>query len=232
MDRTDILKADITKSFDNHIANYWNLSSEGTPNLEIVRFQQPGTNNYFIEFILTNGTLFVRGDLGEAAYRWYGKTTFPWLSTINMDYMMGKCQASEVGRRFVQWDEGYAREKLKQHIDDYVDEDKLHEWMLEDDDFEVNEEDEFTEDQYAAGRGKWRDYCLKDILSLCNIDSQQEWVDDINRLDDPGEVFGDQDYWEWAYDIGEVPNTRMYCHYIGLRLAIKKLQEKGVLGKD
>jgi len=196
----------------------------------MVRFQEPGTNNYFIEFLFTNGTLFVRGDLGEAVYCWHYSMVIKGLGKVNMDYMAGKCQSSEVGRDFKSWDSEQARESLIEHLTEYADEEEIHESLVArgvpfDDENLEEYNDERIEDekkQFAAQK-------VQGILDECNISSDWEWASDLNRLDDPGKALNDEDYWEWAYSIGDVPNVRLIIHHLAITLAIQQLNEKGKL---
>lgn len=228
MGRSEQLTERITKSFGKHVARYWRLQTGNSPVVELLRFQEPGANNYFIEFILTNGTLMVRGDLGEAAYCWYGDIDFNFLAGIDMGYMASKCQASEVGGRFVDWDEGEGRVSLKGYMECQDDDDELDPFMA-DNSFKLDENDEYSDDQYKEARKLLTEKRCKDILYECEIGNEFEWAANINRLDDPGETFNDHDYWEWAYNVGKVPHVRLFCHYIGLKLAVKQLQTKEMM---
>jgi len=63
--------------------------------------------------------LYVRGDLGDAIYRFnagYKTLALNWVKEINIDYFASKCEASPVGRGYKIWD----REKAKEDIDDWV----------------------------------------------------------------------------------------------------------------
>lgn len=81
---------------------------------DLIVWKKPGTGIYSVHYLIYGNTLFVCGDLGEAAYQWSQKIDWDFLSGLNCDYFLGKCQASEVGRRFVEWDAKYARARLEE----------------------------------------------------------------------------------------------------------------------
>lgn len=74
----------------------------------VIRWAKPGTSTYWCDYILHGRFLIVVGDIGEAVYEWSEKVTPQFLRGINFDYMMGKCQASNTGRRDMQWSEEVA----------------------------------------------------------------------------------------------------------------------------
>jgi hypothetical protein len=76
---------------------------------------------------LRGGQLFVGGDLGEAVYEWYGPVSLETIAGMGYSYFLEKCQASEVGRNFVEWDTDVAAASVKGRIldGDYVDNDCL-----------------------------------------------------------------------------------------------------------
>lgn len=228
MGRSEQLTERITKNFDSHVAKYWRLQAGNSSVVEMLRFSKPGTSNYFIEFLLTNGTLMVRGDLGEATYCWYSDIDFNFLAGINMGYMAGKCQASEVGNRFIDWDEDQAKASLMEYMECEDDDDELDQFM-EVRGFVRDEDEEYSEGQYKEACKLLTEKRCKDILEECEISNEREWADNINALYDPGKTFHDQDFWEWAYGVGKVPHTRLFCHYIGLKLAVKQLQTKEMM---
>ena len=76
--------------------------------------------------------------------------------------------------------------------------------------------DHFDHDPDAVKRiedSSWRDY----------IHSEFEWFGWCNE--NATEVFEDQDWWEWAGSVGEVPDIHCRSHLIGLQEAMKKLNK-------
>jgi hypothetical protein len=117
----------LRKNFENHVATidqlaYFDVNADEDAKIdirmEVLKWKKPDSSSYMIKYILTGNTLCVYGDLGEAIYRWSSPITFKWLSELDLSYFKGKCQASEVGRDFKEWDESQARKSLKQFAKD------------------------------------------------------------------------------------------------------------------
>jgi len=108
----------IKKDFETHVSTitqYAKLDINDQGNdIEVLTWKKPDSYNYMIRYIVSGNTLCVHGDLGEAIYQWSQNLTFEWLSKLDLQYFAGKCQASEVGRDFKEWDEHKALETLKQ----------------------------------------------------------------------------------------------------------------------
>ena len=81
--------------------------------IEVLTWKKPESSNYMVKYIVSGNTLCVYGDLGEAIYQWSQNITLDWLATLDLSYFKGKCQASEVGRYFREWDENTAIKYLK-----------------------------------------------------------------------------------------------------------------------
>lgn len=109
----------IKKNFENHVATikqYHEMDKDGIGvlgTIDKLTWKKPGSSNYMIQYIISGNTLCVYGDLGEAIYRWCEPITFEWIAGLNLSYFKGKCQASEVGRDFREWDEKKALDALK-----------------------------------------------------------------------------------------------------------------------
>jgi hypothetical protein len=210
------------KQFKDHVAQYWKL--QGGPangQVEMVRFQKPGTTNFFIEFLFTNGTLFVRGDLGEAAYCWHWDIGgIRQLRGVDIGYMKGKCQASEVGKEFNDW----SRDELEKGVREYLGHrehlDGIKEMLAENDETIDDDDDEAWE----AAKQRFIEQKIEGLLS--EVGDHHEW---INFCRSEGEeFFDDVDHWEYSYDLGNVTSSRMIAHHTGLIMALAKLEEKKV----
>ena len=182
----------IREWFKDHVVKRY----EKHDSVEHLFFSKPNSSNYSILFIRSFGTLFVAGDLGDAVFQWPGDSSLEWISNCNLDYFKGKCQASEVGRDFSEWDEEYAIKSVLEYVTEYCD-----------------EEDEVKGKIEKLDESEWRS----------NIHSEFEWAGWLNE--NGSEVLEDQDYWEWAFSVGKVIHTRCRAHLIGLQEAIKKLPE-------
>lgn len=82
-----------------------------------LRWQKPKNSAYWIEYILRRNYLIVIGDVGEAIYQWSQHLTWDFLKTLDLDYFVGKCQASEVGRPFTHWEPDVAKAWAKDFTD-------------------------------------------------------------------------------------------------------------------
>src|SRR5437879_2398129 len=98
------------------------ISDEKTHHF-VVRFRKRSLDNptYFdtdgsMKLIIDNGTLIVIGDYGDAVYQWNERLTWKWLANMDINYFKGKCQASENGRNYVEWDSDRAEKFIKEHL--------------------------------------------------------------------------------------------------------------------
>ena len=110
------------KNFENHVATIDQFVKFGGKevdiDIEVLTWKKPDSSSYMIKYIITGNTLCVYGDLGEAIYRWSSPITFEWLANLDLSYFKGKCQASEVGRDFREWDQYKALNTLKEFAKD------------------------------------------------------------------------------------------------------------------
>ena len=73
-----------------------------------------GSNICRIVYMWRGGLLLIYGDMGDAVFTWYGvNLNLSFLGSVNIDYMLSKCQASEVGRDFRQWNSDAAEDWVK-----------------------------------------------------------------------------------------------------------------------
>lgn len=101
---------------------------DGHTETEMV-FRKPKSSDWLIRYTIVGRThLVVTGDLGAAVYTWSSDISFAWLGRLNMDYMMGKCEASEWGRRPREWDMGAARAGLAWYLSQ-TDRKRRHQWL-------------------------------------------------------------------------------------------------------
>lgn len=200
-DREKQILADIREQFSKHEIT---LLDTDDPVQRLV-WKNPETINFSITYLLYNGTLCVMGDLGEATYCWSGDIkTFDWIADTNFGYFLGKCVSSENGRGYKTWEGDEAERFIKEYLDTYV------------------------ETEYCDNGGVPDDIKSKAIARLQEdgafgaSSSQQEWVEWIRENEElVVELYG-QDYWEFLYDAGTVPDFRAYTHWLGLVCAIEK----------
>lgn len=100
-----------TEWFKDHKAEFYDIGEDQThpsctaPLIKHLRWKKPGTVIYWIDYIISGHFLCVYGDAGDAIYAWSENLTWEFLKTCDLDYFHGKCQASEAGRDFVQWNQ-------------------------------------------------------------------------------------------------------------------------------
>ena len=192
MNREEMIKDDF-KDHEATIDQYlkFNNPDEKGIEIEVLTWKKPGTSNYMVRYLVSGNTLCVYGDLGEAVYQWSQDVTLDWISTLDLHYFKGKCQASEVGRDFKEWSREKAFDTLK-HME-------------------------------KEGYFNWSDIELTDGLdALYDSREWEEWL-----RENGSEILG-EDYWDWAFSIGHVINTRCMYHFIGLKMAMEQIKLKNV----
>ena len=95
-----------TESFKNHVATLENDRS-------FINWRDPKSSNYFCHYIIHRRWLICVGDIGEAVFEWSQDLRLDFLSSLNLDYFLGKCRASPYGGKFEQWDPRTAWHELK-----------------------------------------------------------------------------------------------------------------------
>lgn len=103
--------------FKNHTASYFTTSlpfanKGGRANAELLYWKAGPSRLFAINYICVGPNLFVSGDLGNAVYQWGAPITLEAISTNNLDYFAGKCQASPYGHGYEQWSHEYAKKSL------------------------------------------------------------------------------------------------------------------------
>lgn len=90
--------------FKDHKAVLIPAGAEETSPVIIINWQTPGSWNYGCRFIIHSRWLIVMGDIGEAVYEWSEDLTPEFLLGLDCGYFLSKCQSSETGRKFEEWD--------------------------------------------------------------------------------------------------------------------------------
>lgn len=101
-------REELTKRFARHVAD---IRMAG--NTLVVYWQEPGTWNHGMIFIVHRQWLTVLGDLGEFVFQWSSDISLAFLSDLSFDYFMEKCRASPRGDRDRVFDARVLRENLK-----------------------------------------------------------------------------------------------------------------------
>lgn len=111
----------IEDCFKEHMATLKIYKDENENEITVLNWKKPSTSTYYIRYILDRGSLIVTGDMGEAIYQWSERITLKFLNGCYFGYFAGKCQASEVGRDFKEWNSDLARKRAKEYIEEYDD---------------------------------------------------------------------------------------------------------------
>lgn len=108
MNRTKIIDG----WFKNHTTHHSVLKDEHGFEVERLMWGEVGTPVCRVYYLRYGSVLMVFGDLGDAIYQWNGDIDLRWISTCDLSYFAGKCQASEEGRGYKVWSADRARERL------------------------------------------------------------------------------------------------------------------------
>ena len=161
----------------------------------IINWQNPNSWNYGCVFIIHKRWLIVTGDIGEAVYEWSSDITLEFLGGIDFSYFHSKCQSSEVGRHFTDWNEHVAKQYRADRI------------------AEIKAKD-------ADDRSEGDDKALEVLEDLTEFDKHSFKAAAQEYYDEHGDGEGAQD----IGDMGEVAHPRCIGHFIGLQMAIKQLE--------
>lgn len=161
----------------------------------VIRFVNPKSWNYGCHFIIHRRWLTVVGDIGEATYEWSGDLTLNFLAGLDFGYFHSKCVASEVGKRFNDWDDKIAKAYVKDRIAD-----------IKATDLEDRCRDDATE---------------LEILEDLGDDGKEEY-DKAGH--DYYDATGDGEGASGIAQYGEVPSGRCIGHFEALKLAIAQLR--------
>ena len=176
---------------------------------EILVFERPNSGLYRMVYTKIGDTLFVGGDVGEAAYRWPGanpkEIDLRWISRCDLGYFFSKCVASEVGRKFVEWDSDEARKRFFESLQQQfgiepvdVDEDDEPVWPEEYEEL-VHKFEEAGGEEALEFKDEWLIWLAQNGYDIFN--------EDIGHLG----------------GIGEKIHLRCVFHLLGLKLAFERL---------
>jgi hypothetical protein len=94
----------------------WFVNHKATMKDGWLIWSAPNTSVYRCDFHVYRNNLIVVGDIGDAVFTWSQVVTFDWIAGLEFDYFMGKCQASETGRKLYDWNGEYIMEILAEHL--------------------------------------------------------------------------------------------------------------------
>lgn len=154
-----------------------------------IRWGKPGTNIDCIHYSTFGQSLLVCGDLGDAVYEWSRRITLEWVAGCNIHYVASKCQASEAGRGFRDYDPEVAVALLKEVFADH-------------------------EHLYGCHAPSEQLEAQKQALKAAS-DSEYEWHQFLGDDGDAEKALG-SDWWEHG-NIGDSICVRAYAHLFGLK---------------
>lgn len=204
MDREEEKQMIINEFKDHAIRDHQVVYRAGSPRVEVMTWgDKNGSSNCRIDYMLRNGALAVYGDLGDAVYRWYGKTTLEWIAGLHLGYFHGKCCASEYkdGRNPHEWDWKSALKEVKEAVRNNIKEGVSYGVFHYRDNPEAKDE-------------------LRSLFGACCED--HNGFHSYLRTGDPALAINDEDWWEYIPPCGEYIPTRIRMHLIGLKLAFGK----------
>ena len=171
------------------------------------KFAKPGTSIDMLCFQFFGGYWVVVGDLGDAIYHWNQKVNPEWIAGCNLDYVLSKCQASEVGRDFREW-------SSKKCVAD------IKEWWKE-------ERARLEEAEPDSPRIDYRASRIEEAIRHAE-DGKFEW--NMYLYENGNHVFGD-DWYEFAGNFGVKPHIRAILHLAALRVMVEKINNWGGYGR-
>lgn len=103
----------IAEQFKDHIVSE---HEQHGSDIELLVWQKPNTFIYKVTYLCHKNVLFISGDIGEAVFKWSYPIGLKAISECNIDYFMEKCEASEGGRYWREWDYSVALKCIVDHF--------------------------------------------------------------------------------------------------------------------
>jgi hypothetical protein len=166
-----------------------------------LKWKQPGTTIYYIQYVFDNNNIYITGDVGYAVVRLTEKATLKALSKYldSISYFIEKIECSSDKYDF---DKDTAIEYLKKERKYWAED--------TDDKAELNKISEVF-DKYIR-------YAANDDWERCMYD--------VDLYDDMTDI--DVDAWEWLSDVGKVYGQRVIMWLVGLKMAYEQIERKSV----
>lgn len=168
-----------------------------TPEVTIIHWANPASWNYGCHFLIHKRWLIVVGDIGEATYEWSSDLTLQFLSGIDFGYFKSKCQSSEVGRNFIDWNEYVAGKNCEEAINAII----------------TTKEEDRSEDDLLK---------LEILKEMSPGHVKQDYKEAAQEYyNKAGDGAGASEISE----MGQVAHPRCIGHFTGLQMAIKQLSK-------
>lgn len=227
----DAVERDIRTWYKDHVAEHSIFKNDKGEEIESLLWHKPGTNCYRIRYLRIGRVLAVMGDLGEATYVWGSNAPLAFIAGCNVGYFIDKCEASPQGRSPRDWNSDEALKGLKEHFKEYNHDVmwyEVHHLEEPGDDKKITEEFDkhFWKTGFPLGSlGKVKDiswYASLDTDIMEELDTRESWTQwlNTNHYDDAEKYLG-QDFWEFAYGLGDVYTIHSQAHLIGLKVAFE-----------
>jgi hypothetical protein len=115
-ERIDKITKEFTERFKDHVATFTDLA----PNCSVLEWRNKDGSSadhfvavlHYITLPIKQCALMIYGDLDEATFVWYHSMSWESFESVSLGYLCSKCRASEVGNRFVTWDQREAAEAI------------------------------------------------------------------------------------------------------------------------
>ncbi len=193
------MKVAETEWFKDHVAAV-QIADDPTSKLrlQIVDWRNTsGSSTYFVRYILQGPWLIVVGDLGEAVFQWSEVISPKFLAGLNFHYWLGKCQASDEGRKPVHFDRAQGMRELK-------------EW------FDGENEGDYSTESWNAISSFVENSPAHDKYEL-----QSEVSDAIY------DTTGDAELCSMIHGFFFPPTTQIIGTFVGMQMAMKQIMPKG-----
>lgn len=189
--------------FANHRAEFSEYKSVDHPDgqhIKRLKWRRPGTAAYAVDYYIHGGTLFVCGDLGDGVFHFSGEAntglTWEFLADCQLDYFLKKCQASESGLPYRDWDAEHVQKRMDSEV-----------------------ECRCASEELSPAAAEWwhenKPKCMaRDAWSAWIVDNSDELIGFFGEG-----IFEDG----WIYRIGEVPPIRAIAWLVGIQMALAQL---------
>ena len=108
----------IAEWFKEHVASRTKMADGNGNEVDMLIWAEPGITTYKMVFIHHKNMLMVYGDLGEAVYGWSSLNSLEWIAACEIGYFASKCEASEYGWQYREWDEQEALRCIQGYLEE------------------------------------------------------------------------------------------------------------------
>jgi hypothetical protein len=206
-------KVKVESKYDNQFKNHELFIEIEQENLKVYNYRKPNSSDGYMKIIVTGYNVIVSGDYGDAIYGYFSTPQYglEWLASLNIGYFNGKCEASEVGRNYTEWDYHKAFERFQSYFLSYFGEHKFNslldrcEDLLQEKKYEDLSEEEKIEFYYAFPENFKEDDELRDWDSL----------EEKEKLEFSITQFNNEEYWhDWNDMTGHLNDKNEWCGFV------------------